>query len=84
MLSLTLLPLLLVTASFALPSSRGARNIKVPYYALPLPDNQTQLVLPIHAPSFVTVAVGSQNYSCSSDGTWVWVVIAALSFVHSD
>jgi hypothetical protein len=81
MLSLTLLPLLFVTAGFAAPSSRDA--IKVPASALSLPANQTQLVAPTNAPSLVTVAVRSQNYSCSSEGTWLWVVVA-LSFVHTD
>ena len=79
MLSVTLLPLLLITAGFAAPSSRDDTN--VPASALPLPANQQQLVAPSTAPSFVTVAVGLQNYTCTFEGNFVWVVVA-LSFVH--
>jgi hypothetical protein len=76
MLALLLLPLLLATGGFALPSHRDASNI--PVTALSLPVNQQQLVAPNYAPSFVTVAVGLQNYTCSEKGDWVWVVVAIV------
>jgi hypothetical protein len=68
LVALTLLPLLLVTAGFAVPSNRRATN--VPASALSLPAGQQQLVAPTTALSFVTVAVGTQNYSYTSSGRW--------------
>jgi len=70
MLPLTLLPLLLATAGFAAPSNRATVS-DVPVSALSLPPNQRRLVAPPNSPSFVTVAVGTQNYTCSQNGSWV-------------
>jgi len=68
MLVLSLLPLLLVEAGFAIPSHRAP----IPASALTLPPDQTQLVAPIDLPSFVTLAVGFQNFTCSTQtGNWM-------------
>ena len=66
MLVLSLLPLLLVAAGSAMPSRRAT----VPASALTLPAGQTQLVAPTDAPSFVTLAVGFQNFTCAPSGNW--------------
>ena len=63
MLALSLLPFLLVTAAIAVPSHRDTSTI--PASALSLPANQSVLIAPTYAPSYVTVAVGLLNYTCS-------------------
>ncbi len=66
MLVLSLLPLLLATPG----STTHSRRATVPASALTLPAGQTQLVAPTDAPSFVTLAVGFQNFTCTQKGTW--------------
>jgi len=38
--------------------------------ALPAPSGQTTLVKPSVPPSFIGIGVGTQNYTCGSDGTY--------------
>ena len=68
MLILSFISSLLVTSCFAAPSRR--ENGCLPAGLMDLPAHQTQLVAPKDAPSFVTVAVGNRNYTCSSSGKY--------------
>ncbi|KAI9435983.1 hypothetical protein H4582DRAFT_2079113 [Lactarius indigo] len=71
MFVLSFLPLLLATAGLAAPSHR-ATNTNVPASVLTqiLPQGQQQLVAPNDLPSFVTLGVGNQNYTCSASGNY--------------
>ncbi|KAK7044392.1 malate dehydrogenase [Favolaschia claudopus] len=45
-----------------------------------LPNNQTLLVSPSHAPSYIAVAIGTQNYTCAGTGTYTNVGAVAQLF----
>ncbi|KAJ7614809.1 hypothetical protein FB45DRAFT_981623 [Roridomyces roridus] len=45
-----------------------------------LPDNQTMLVAPSEGPSYIALAIGVQNYTCASSGTWTNVGAVAELF----
>ncbi|KAF8273167.1 hypothetical protein EI94DRAFT_1655194 [Lactarius quietus] len=68
MFTLPLLSLLLATTALAAPSPRGERT--VPSSALPLPKDQTQLIAPNTAADYVVLGLGTQNYTCTSAGTY--------------
>jgi hypothetical protein len=68
MLAQTLLPFLLFTASFATPSRRQTDCI--PSQDLYLPSSQTTITRPDETLQFVTLGIGRQNYTCSSQGTY--------------
>jgi hypothetical protein len=66
MLVHTLLPFLLFTASFAVPSRRQADCIisdalDIPGFPFTRPEETLQ---------FVTLGIGRQSYTCSSQGTY--------------
>jgi hypothetical protein len=64
---LTILPLLLSAVS-AVPNRAGACDLSGA--TISLPSNQTLLVTPSHDPSYIAVAIGTQNYTCGSTGTY--------------
>ena len=68
MLILSLISFLLVTSCLAAPSRR--ENGCLPAGLMDLPAHQTQLVAPKGAPSFITLGVGSEDYTCSSSGKY--------------
>ncbi|KAH9162055.1 hypothetical protein EDB89DRAFT_387572 [Lactarius sanguifluus] len=72
MLALSFLRLLLLaTAGLAAPSRRATTSsVPASVLAQLLPQGQQQLVAPTDAPSFVTLGVGNQNYTCSSSGNY--------------
>ena len=70
MVALSLLSLLLATAALAMPTPRdntihGAGN--VPASTVTLPQSFTPMS---SSPNIVLVGIGSQNYTCNSDGTY--------------
>jgi hypothetical protein len=70
MVALSLLSLLLATAALASPTSsddtiHGACD--VPVSAVTLPQSFTSMSSP---PNMVLLGVGSQNYTCNSNGTY--------------
>ncbi|KAJ7785288.1 putative malate dehydrogenase [Mycena maculata] len=71
MLALTFLPLLCSAVGTQCDIS-GAQ--------ISLPSNQTALVAPSEGPSFIGVAIGVQNYTCASTGTWTNVGAVAELF----
>ncbi|KAH9026978.1 hypothetical protein EDB85DRAFT_1976989 [Lactarius pseudohatsudake] len=72
MLALSFLQLLLLaTAGLAAPSRRATTSsVPADVLAQLLPQGQQQLVAPTDTPSFVTLGVGNQNYTCSSSGNY--------------
>ncbi|KAI0249262.1 hypothetical protein BJV78DRAFT_716543 [Lactifluus subvellereus] len=79
MLALLFLWLLLAATTFAAPSPRQ-NCCQVPASALSLPSNQSQLTSPTSAPSFVALAVGVQNYTCTPSNTFTSVGAVAELF----
>jgi len=66
MISLSLLPLLLATATVAAPSPRGFRgDCNVATTALPAPLDSLS-----SPPTFFLLGVGVQNYTCNSNGKY--------------
>jgi len=75
--------LLLVLTFFALASAspttkRGACDISKA--KINLPANQTALPQPGETPSFIALAFGTQNYTCSSSGTYTAIGAVAELF----
>ncbi|KAI9436376.1 hypothetical protein BJY52DRAFT_653332 [Lactarius psammicola] len=70
MLALSLLLLLLATVGFAAPSRRATSNVPASALADILPKGRSRIVAPTNPPSFVTLAVGFQNFTCTQSGTW--------------
>jgi hypothetical protein len=70
MLTLSLLPFLLFTASFAAPQAFKRQTDCIPPQALQLPSGQTEITPPTEKLQYVTLGIGNQNYTCSSDGTY--------------
>ncbi|KAJ7701135.1 hypothetical protein B0H17DRAFT_924854 [Mycena rosella] len=83
MFALSLLPLLLASVA-AVPSVE--RNADLPKRCdisaakVTLPSNQNLLVAPAHGPSYLGLAIGTQNYTCASTGTWTNVGAVAELF----
>ncbi|KAJ7064669.1 hypothetical protein C8F01DRAFT_1249710 [Mycena amicta] len=48
--------------------------------AIPLPPNQNMLLAPTSSPSFIGLAIGIQNYTCGSTGTYTNVGAVAELF----
>jgi len=70
MLGLSVISLLLVGAAsvFGVPTLKTGCDISEAQ--LTLPTNETAVPAPTSAPSFIGLAIGTQNYSCSSTGTY--------------
>jgi len=81
MLALTLLPFLLSSVS-ALPSVERSTGSKcdISNAKISLPANQTLLVAPSEGPSYIGLAIGTQNYTCASTGTYTNVGAVAELF----
>ncbi|KAJ7255809.1 putative malate dehydrogenase [Mycena haematopus] len=77
MLSLALIPLLLSTVSAV---EKRASRCDISGATLTLPSNQTLLKAPSGGPSFIGVAIGTQNYTCGSTGTYTNVGAVAELF----
>ncbi|KAG5642727.1 hypothetical protein DXG03_002272 [Asterophora parasitica] len=67
MLATTLLTFALASCAFAYPSYRTCdiSNASIAY-----PEGASTLPAPINKPSYVAVAIGTQNYTCSAAGTY--------------
>jgi hypothetical protein len=71
--SAVLLSLVLSFSALAAPSSKvSGCNISVA--KLRLPAHQTVLAPPKEKPSFISVAIGTQNYTCGTNGQYTCVV----------
>lgn len=68
MLATTLLSLALATVTLALPNEK--RSCDISKAKISLPPTQSTLVAPTATPSFIAVAIGTQNYTCGSTGTY--------------
>ncbi|KAJ8502611.1 hypothetical protein ONZ45_g11598 [Pleurotus djamor] len=69
---MTFLPffvLLSAIAVFAIPAPKLS-GCNISNAKLPLPAGQTGLVPPTSAPSYISVAIGVQNYTCTDAGTF--------------
>ncbi|KAJ6615128.1 hypothetical protein B0H10DRAFT_86361 [Mycena sp. CBHHK59/15] len=78
MLALAVLPFLLSCVSAHAVQRRGGCDISKAKIALP--SNQTMLVAPKEGPSHIGLAIGTQNYTCASTGTWTNVGAVAELF----
>jgi hypothetical protein len=67
MLALAILPILISTV---VALERRASRCDISDAKLSLPSNQTLLVAPAQGPSFIGLAIGTQNYTCASTGTY--------------
>jgi hypothetical protein len=70
---LLLVSLKLLLASPAFAAALPATSCDISTVTLKLPANQTQLVAPTSAPSYIALGVGVQNYTCSSSSTYTSV-----------
>lgn len=69
MLTFTILALTLVILGYAdaLPSKKhNSTSCDLSHARLKVPANQTQLIAPTYAPSFIGIGVGTQNYTCNA------------------
>jgi len=68
------LSILLASQVLALPSgpkfNKKLGSCDVSGASLPVPPNQAVIVKPSSPPSFVSLGVGTQNYTCGSSGTF--------------
>ncbi|KAF9459663.1 hypothetical protein BDZ94DRAFT_1239043 [Collybia nuda] len=65
MLAITLLSLALATVAFALPNEKRSCDVSKAKMSLP-----STLISPTATPSFIAVAIGTQNYTCGASGTY--------------
>ncbi|KAJ7701078.1 hypothetical protein B0H17DRAFT_924821 [Mycena rosella] len=83
MLAWTLLSLLIASVS-AVPSTERSSGhpsrCDLSAATISLPSNQTVLVAPAQGPSYIGLAIGTQNYTCASTGTWTNVGAVAELF----
>jgi len=80
MLVLAFIPLLLSAVS-AIDLERRATRCDISGAKLSLPSNQTLLVAPSQGPSFIGLAIGTQNYTCgNTTGTYTNVGAVAELF----
>jgi hypothetical protein len=61
---------LIATSVLAAPAIDNYKSCSLEQAKLTVPANQTQLVVPNETPSFVSFAIGVQNYTCASSGTY--------------
>ncbi|KAG1763490.1 hypothetical protein EDD22DRAFT_887162 [Suillus occidentalis] len=69
MLTYAVLALTLVILGYAdaLPSKmHNSTSCDLSHARLKVPANQTQLIAPTYAPSFIGIGVGTQNYTCNA------------------
>ena len=69
MLSLSIVALVFLTSyANAFPATRPQHSACCDLYsARPhMPPNQTQLVAPTYAPSYIGLGIGTQNYTCNT------------------
>ncbi|KAJ7250605.1 hypothetical protein C8J57DRAFT_677209 [Mycena rebaudengoi] len=79
----TTVTLLLSSTVLAVPSQRSTgfpNKCDISTAKPTLPLNQTALVAPSTAPSFIGLAIGNQNYTCGSTGTYTSVGAVAELF----
>ena len=56
----------------------GKADCDISSFVPSFPTNQTQLVVPTNeTPTFLGVAFGVQNYTCSSSNTYTYVLVPA-------
>ncbi|RDB27842.1 hypothetical protein Hypma_002131 [Hypsizygus marmoreus] len=79
MLATTLLSLLVASSVFAAPSSKHA-GCDISKAKISFPLGQTLLETPTAKPSYIAVAIGTQNYTCSASGTYTNVGAVAELF----
>lgn len=74
MLAAAILPLLLATSAFAAPGAFIAKRTgcDISTAVMDLPAGQTALVEPTIPPSFIALAIGTQNYTCGATGTYTY------------
>lgn len=76
MFALTLLPLLLSSVVTAVERRAGlADRCDISSAKISLPANQTLLVAPSQGPSYIGLAIGTQNYTCASNGVYTYAFI---------
>ncbi|KAJ7136579.1 putative malate dehydrogenase [Mycena epipterygia] len=81
MFALTLLPLLLSSAVSAVERRAGLPDrCDISSAKISLPANQTMLVAPSEGPSYIGLAIGTQNYTCASNGVYTNVGAVAELF----
>ncbi|KAF8069078.1 putative malate dehydrogenase [Lyophyllum atratum] len=79
MLATTLITLALASSALAVPSEKRA-SCDISKATIAFPAGQTALAAPTSKPSYVGVAIGTQNYTCSSAGTYTNVGAVAELF----
>ncbi|KAF7325650.1 hypothetical protein MKEN_00414900 [Mycena kentingensis (nom. inval.)] len=70
---------LLLAASVSATSHIHVPRCDISQAKMPIPPNQQTLVEPAHGPSFIGLAIGTQNYTCK-DGTYTNVGAVAELF----
>lgn len=67
MLTFSILALVILGYVDALPSEKHiSTSCDLSYARLQVPADQTQLIAPTYAPSFIGIGVGTQNYTCNA------------------
>lgn len=77
MLAATILSVVFSTAALAAPSIEK-RACDISNAAITFPPGQTALAVPTIKPSYIAVALGTQNYTCSSTGTYTYALLTSL------
>ncbi|KAG6902197.1 hypothetical protein C0995_003029, partial [Termitomyces sp. Mi166 len=84
MLATTLLTLALASFTAAAPSPTEIEleltGCDISHATIAFPTGQATLAIPTTTPSYVAVALGTQNYTCSSTGTYTNVGAIAELF----
>lgn len=70
MLALTVVPLLLIGAASVFGTPAIKTGCDISQAKISFPANETAISAPTSAPSFIGLAIGTQNYSCSPAGTY--------------
>ncbi|KAJ7669539.1 hypothetical protein DFH06DRAFT_1181434 [Mycena polygramma] len=81
MLNFAILPLLFSAVSASAVQRRApGRHCDISGAKMTLPSNQTLLAAPTQSPSYIGLAIGTQNYTCGSTGTYTNVGAVAELF----
>ncbi|KAG2041256.1 hypothetical protein BDR03DRAFT_891623 [Suillus americanus] len=84
MLTFSILALVILGYADALPSKGHLRSCDLSCARLQVPANQTQLIAPTYAPSFIGIGIGTQNYTCNAtESTYALVGAVAELFDSS-
>lgn len=84
MLATTLLSLAFASSALALPNVKRGSSCDISKAKMTLPSQQPTLAAPTSNPSYIAIAIGTQNYTCSNSGTYTYGISFGLHLAFSN